>query len=93
MLCAAAPADVEEEVEEGYSFSEATRGWCGDDAVLVMRLYSAVVAAAKAAMQHFALTVSGGRSVCGGEAGALGVLPVGDGRSIRLWINTQRKAL
>ena len=57
-------ADVEEEEEEGYSFSEATRGWCGDDAVLVMRLYAAIVAAAKAAMQHFALTVrAGGRAV------------------------------
>ena len=59
-LCAAAPADVEEEAEEGYSFSEATRGWSGDDAVLVMRLYAAVVAAAKTAMQHFTLTVRAG---------------------------------
>ena len=70
LLCAAAPTDVEEEAEEGYSFSEATRGWSGEDAVLVMRLYSAVVAAAKAAMQHFALTVRAG--MCGVDGQSAG---------------------
>ncbi len=48
-------ADVDEEAEEGYSFEAATQGWRGDGALLLMRLYAAVVAAAKAAMEHFAL--------------------------------------
>ena len=56
-------SDIEAEAEEGYDFSEATRGWSGADAVLLMRLYSAVVAAAKAAMEHFALTVGPRRVV------------------------------
>lgn len=55
-------ADSDEEQEEGYSYEQATKGWEADDAVLLMRLYTAVAAAARAAIQHFATEVgfSGG---------------------------------
>ena len=53
------PADAEQEREEGYSFAEATQGWSGDDVVTLMRVYAAIVAAAKAGMQHFATEVGG----------------------------------
>lgn len=52
--------DPDEEQEEGYSYEQATKGWEADDAVLLMRLYTAVVAASKAAMQHFAMEVGAG---------------------------------
>eukprot|EP00195_Chlamydomonas_chlamydogama_P002993 CAMPEP_0202922708 /NCGR_PEP_ID=MMETSP1392-20130828/78065_1 /ASSEMBLY_ACC=CAM_ASM_000868 /TAXON_ID=225041 /ORGANISM="Chlamydomonas chlamydogama, Strain SAG 11-48b" /LENGTH=588 /DNA_ID=CAMNT_0049616349 /DNA_START=166 /DNA_END=1928 /DNA_ORIENTATION=- len=60
-------ADPSEEVQEGYDFSTSTAGWRADDALLLMRLYTAVVMAARAAMEHFALqaeaTVMSARAV------------------------------
>lgn len=50
--------DPDEEREEGYSFEASTAGWDSTDMVMMMRLYGALVRAAKAAMEHFALTVS-----------------------------------
>ncbi|GAX82253.1 hypothetical protein CEUSTIGMA_g9681.t1 [Chlamydomonas eustigma] len=48
-------ADKEEEADEGYDYATTIAGWNGEDALLLMRLYAAVVAAARAAMEHFAL--------------------------------------
>lgn len=59
--------DPDEEQEEGYSYEQATKGWEADDAVLLMRLYTAVVAASKAAMQHFATEVGAGGFRCHGR--------------------------
>eukprot|EP00955_Chlamydomonas_euryale_P026070 274914-Chlamydomonas_euryale.AAC.2 len=65
-------ADVEEEAEEGYSFDTATASWDGDDAVLLMRTYAAVVAGARAAMAHFAADT--GADVKSARAAAVGAM-------------------
>lgn len=63
-LCARAVwSDSEAEQEEGYSYDSTTRGWVCDDTVQLMRTYLALVEAATAVMDHFALTVSSSGTV------------------------------
>lgn len=62
-VCITCLADLEEELEEGYTFDAATANWGGsEDTLYLMRLYCALVSAARAAMHHFACQVRSAES-------------------------------